>query len=645
MLTAVSSYKNGHRNGHKKVVFSLREVEPPSDHPAEMCVVASLYMYPEEVLPLIEKWNLKKEHFYYPETSELYETFFILKDIYGIDGITEFTVRRYLEQAGREDLFNNLQYMIDNRHDARGQIVESAIVIVKEKAIIRNMLSKTVEILHTIKEKEDIHKLKELYENALEEIKETKVENIEPEEWLYELAFEYSEEDIEVKWIVPDIVPEGSLTLITAQAGVGKTYLMYSWMKNYIIPQGYKVIYLDMDNSRIVINKRLRESGLYEKTKPHKDPQLLIISREDKRIFIGSDAWTRFKEAMRLLAERGDKRVIIVDSLKNISRTMDLNTDKDTEEVMSELKDLMSMGHTVIVVHHVPKLLNPSLPFKNSGTILDNVEIAYHMTRDEERNITTLKCFKNRFGDKKTIHISIDKDMNIHDALDPELQKEVEIAKVVLNTIGLGGKSKTQIEEEAAKRLGIGVKQVRQFLEKYMDILWTEESADEGRGRPKKIYYPIQGVDLVKTITENTRRTSYTEGGSLKPASEDFSAPLPKNRGFKPASDNFSANFQNPIYIDCRKIKKSEEEVWKEIGEEILRECGEINLEVFRTEDINELFSYIEDKNIRIGLLRLWMAIKGKDNEELLKKYERGEIELADVYEQISGEEDEFLDF
>ena len=159
---------------------------------------------------------------------------------------------------------------------------------------------------------------------------------------------------------------------------------------------------------------------------------------------------------MRILAERGEHRVIILDSLKNIPQNMDLNLDKEAELVMAELKDLMSMGHTFVVVRHVPKILNPELPFKNSGTILDNVEMAFNFQRYKEKNIVTLKCFKTRFDVEPTFHFTIDEEMNLEKALPPEVIEEVNIVRGNLKVIGLGGKEKRQIEEEADKKLEIG---------------------------------------------------------------------------------------------------------------------------------------------------------------------------------------------
>lgn len=101
------------------------------------------------------------------------------------------------------------------------------------------------------------------------------------------------------------MVPKGSFGLITSQAGVGKTYLMYVLIKKFFIPQGHKVIYLDMDNSRPVINKRLKKSGLWQHTKPQKDPKLFIISLDEKRIFVGSDAWEKFQRSHENLSRKG----------------------------------------------------------------------------------------------------------------------------------------------------------------------------------------------------------------------------------------------------------------------------------------------------------------------------------------------------
>lgn len=50
--------------------------------------------------------------------------------------------------------------------------------IVKEKAILRKTIEKEIEILKYIKEEEDFYKLRELHEQAIEEIKETKIDKV-----------------------------------------------------------------------------------------------------------------------------------------------------------------------------------------------------------------------------------------------------------------------------------------------------------------------------------------------------------------------------------------------------------------------------------------------------------------------------------
>ena len=624
------TYNRRYTNGNGRSSLSLREISMPADSGAERAVIATLFVEPRDAYDVLKKASLKPEHFYYNEHQQLYQYFLDFTADHPVEELDEITFKDFLSRRKKEHLFDYLVSVIDNAVPL--VTLKTAVNIVKEKAILRRTIEKELEILRSIKEEGDLYKLRELHEQAIEEIKEIKIEKVEPEEWLYEIAFEYSEEEAKTEWLVPNMVPKGSLVLITSQAGVGKTYLMYALIKKFFVPQGEKVIYLDMDNSRLVINKRLKRSGLWQYTKPQKDPRLFIISRDEKKIFVGSDTWEKFKEAMRVLAEKGEHRVIIVDSLKNISRNMDLNSDKETELVMAELKDLMSMGHTLVVVHHVPKILNPELPFKNSGTILDNVEMAFHLQRDKEKNIVTLRCFKTRFDVEPTFHFTIDEEMNMEEALPPEVIEEVNIVRGILEVIGLGGKGKEQIAIEAADRMDIGKQKIKDYLDKYRGKVW-EEREEKTDGRPRKAYYPIQGIDVQSVVSQ-----LFASGQKTK---ESSSACAPA----------FRLN-ANP-YIYKEKLAKSpKDETILRIAEELIEMAGEIDLEIATTKTPEEALEVIgEDTNLHAILLELYIAHVVGDTEKyrgMIEAVREGKAGIDWAYKTIQAdmnEDMEDLDF
>ena len=616
-------------NGNGKSTLSFTELPLPRDESAERAIIATLFVEPHNTLEILKTVSLKPEHFFFSEHQQLYQYFLDFTADYPIELLDEITFKDFLTRRKKEHLFGYLMSILDEA--VPKAVLKTAVNIVKEKAILRKTIERELEILRSIKEESDLYKLRELHEQAIEEIKETKIDKVEPEEWLYEIAFEYSEEEAQTEWLVPNMVPKGSLVLITSQAGIGKTYLMYALIKKFFIPQGHKVVYLDMDNSRPVINKRLKKSGLWQYTKPQKDPKFLIISRDEKRVFVGSEAWEKFKEAMRILAEKGEHRVIIVDSLKNISRNMDLNSDKETEFVMAELKDLMSMGHTLVVVHHVPKILNPELPFKNSGTILDNVEMAFHLQRDKEKNIVTLKCFKTRFDVESTFHFTIDEEMNIEEALPPEVIEEVNIVRSILEVIGLGGKGKEQIAVEAADRTGLGKQKIKDYLDKYKGKIW-EEREERTDGRPRKAYYPKQGINVQSIVSQ-----LFASG---QKAQEGANACAPTFR-----------QFANP-YIYKEKLAKSpKEEAILKMAEEIIEWAGEVDLEIATAKTPQETLEIVkDDTNLQAILLELYIghAIGENKFKEIVEAVRDGKAGIDWGYRTVKAEmesEDIDLDF
>lgn len=84
-------------------------------------------------------------------------------------------------------------------------------------------------------------------------------------------------EDLEnqsLEFLFEGFLPFGYLTVLTGEAGVGKTFLAYALSKT-AIKKGYRVVYLDADNSLPYIRQNLEDFGLLEEL----NQNFFIVSR------------------------------------------------------------------------------------------------------------------------------------------------------------------------------------------------------------------------------------------------------------------------------------------------------------------------------------------------------------------------------
>jgi len=278
-------------------------------------------------------------------------------------------------------------------------------------------------------------------------------------------------ENVEAEYLMEDFLPKGALILFTAKYGGGKSLTALALSKR-LLKKGAKVIYLDMDNSLPVVAQRLQQAELL----PELGKNFFYFSRAKMDLHFRAEAWKELKREIR-------DAVVVVDTLKNFARGVELNSDRDMGAVMSELMDLRDRGNTVLILHHVPKLLNPAQPFKNSGTIVDSVDVAYELVKDDNSKIT-FRAFKDRIPIKSSLTFEITEDFELKPSMPIHLQEEISICEEILRSIPLEGKKRGDLVSVVKDRTGIGKHKVEDTLTKYEGVLWEVVRAS----RNAKIY-------------------------------------------------------------------------------------------------------------------------------------------------------------
>ena len=267
-------------------------------------------------------------------------------------------------------------------------------------------------------------------------------------------------EEYEVEFLIEGFLPKNALVLITAKFGGGKSLSALALAK-HLINNGHKVLYLDLDNSRSVLKERISQAGLQGSL----GKDLFYITRSIHAIHSKSEVWKALKKELKTW----EHMVIIVDTLKNFSQGAELNSDKEMNEVMSELMDVREAGHTVLILHHLPKRVDDSDPYKNNTTVADAVDVAYRLYKNNDK--LTFECFKDRIPVKSNVSFEIDESLNLKPSLPPKQETEIIIAEAILKLLPPEGRKQGDLLSAVADHLKFYHEDVPHYKEKILGVL------------------------------------------------------------------------------------------------------------------------------------------------------------------------------
>jgi len=276
-------------------------------------------------------------------------------------------------------------------------------------------------------------------------------------------------EDLEnqnLEFLFDGVLPFGYLTVLTGEAGVGKTFLAYGLSKT-AIKKGYKVVYLDADNSLPYIKQNLEDFGLLEEL----NQNFFIVSRQKADFVINKDNanWKAVKRLLRNLT----KCLVVVDTLGSFSKGYDINADRDVREIMVELKEIRDQGHAVLVLHHTQKYasFDENMPvetkYRGSAVVKTDSDGLFFVQR--EGNTYLLQAGKLRFVGSSMVKITLTDAGAKVETQTPESKEERE-AKKLLELMEIGQEyTQKELVEEAKFRLGYGKDKVLKLLRLLQD--------------------------------------------------------------------------------------------------------------------------------------------------------------------------------
>lgn len=198
-----------------------------------------------------------------------------------------------------------------------------------------------------------------------------------------------------VEWLIHGIIPLGSINLLTAESGTGKTWVAQG-MAGAVAHGGAfigrkaqhrPILYLDGENPLAIVKRNLSELGI-EPT-----DRLKIWGGWNSEQPPGPDdeRIVRFAQA-----ECG---LIILDSLVEFNAG-DEQSSTETRVFMKKLRRLANLGATVLILHNAGKT-KTSRQYRGSSDIKAAVDTAYFVEgepRDGKIHRLTLENFKSRFA-------------------------------------------------------------------------------------------------------------------------------------------------------------------------------------------------------------------------------------------------------
>ena len=273
---------------------------------------------------------------------------------------------------------------------------------IKKKINLQSSLNRQIEeINYILSQKKTL-----LDDKEIEELTQEKY-NLESHIIKSKLSFEdkfndfiYTFDDIneakDIRWLVKDVVPEGSIGVFYGDSGSGKSTLMIEFCTHLLNEMSdLFIVYIDADMN---ISK-LKEIEIHQLIKNF-DKRFLYSGKEVKNVIETTQNF--LQDIVELQKKHKNRRYLIIeDSLTLLSHKR--NGFINTDLLYKHEKQLREAGATVVVIHH----LNKSGVFADSQQIENYADYTYLVERNEFNNCILLKPRKaSRFDIKEKAYLT-----------------------------------------------------------------------------------------------------------------------------------------------------------------------------------------------------------------------------------------------
>jgi AAA domain len=295
-----------------------------------------------------------------------------------------------------------------------------------------------------------------------------------------------------VEWLIEGVVPRGSVILISAESGTGKTWLAYaiagavSHGINFTgrNVQQAPVLYLDGENPVFAVKRNLNDLGLVESP--------------------GFNAWGSWNEDPppkpddpRIIEfARRSRPLLIWDSLVEFAGC-DEHSSTDIRAFMNKFRLLANVGATVIILHHTGKTA-ASKQYGGSSDIKASVDMAYVVTGRSNRgklHWLTMKPFKSRIAPGQTFTMEFRERKGFVAVNAPKTVAKEDPSDIIRRIVTENPKRNGTWIKNLAKTLGVSKGQVDEILGS------GEYSCEAGKGA-EKLYSVVELETLDEALPD-----------------------------------------------------------------------------------------------------------------------------------------------
>lgn len=311
------------------------------------------------------------------------------------------------------------------------------------------------------------------------------------------------DQDSSIDWLVEGMIPRGSVTLISAESGTGKTWLAYALAA--AVARGVDflgrtvhrapVVYLDGENPLYVVQRNLRDLGI--------DPI------PDLRVWGGwNEESPPGPNDTRILSfVREQKPLLIWDSLVEFN-TGDEQSSTEMRRFMKFFRALAHLGATIIILHHTGKSKS-SGTYRGSSDIKASVDVAYLVTgstRSGKLHRLTMDPFKSRIAPGQKFAMEFRERKGFFGIDVPKQAAKPDPFDTVRRIVMDNPKSNATRIKELAKPLGVSKGKVDEVLGS------GEFSFEPGKGS-EKLYWVEEAVVEEAVVVEEHELPDFPDPG------------------------------------------------------------------------------------------------------------------------------------
>jgi len=332
-----------------------------------------------------------------------------------------------------------------------------------------------------------------------------------------------------IEYLVDGMISRKSLTLWAGVDGTAKTLLAQKM--GLAVAGGYNflgrqcrqatVLYLDYENPDFAVRERLELLSGTEKLEPNFKVWGTWLEQQPPPI--GSEVLYQLAKEVRPL--------LIVDPFR-YSHTAEENDSTEMMLVMQALRSYAAAGAAVVVLHHPAKTEGST--GRGSSAIRGAVDVAFLQELSDETDLITLKCVKNRFGERLTVTIRPDFDEGTFEVTDSPAftRRRHEIDRLLEIITAEAGLSQNQVVAKA----GMQRLKVQKLLKEHTGRLWRIEQGP----RQSTLFYA-----LVPKISESVGTT-----GTGHPVATGSVVPTPLGGNHSEPGRGILTGSREPVNAD-----------------------------------------------------------------------------------------------